>query len=216
MTRKELKEKAKTALSGNYGIMIGAWLLSSIILAAASSMTFGIASWFTGVITFGLIGIQISVVRNGGAQIEQLFSGFSHFLNTFLAGLLQMLFTFLWALLFIIPGIVKTYSYAMTFYILSDNPEMSGNDAITESRKMMDGHKAELFLLDLSFIGWWILTGLTFGLLSFYVVPYVQATRAAFYESIRPKNEADGEEENGTAPSASADDTSAIDTVTEL
>ena len=73
----------------------------------------------------------------------------------------------------------------MTFYILKDHPELSGNDAITASRKLMDGHKGDLFILQLSFIGWFLLSCLTCGILFFYTVPYYYATEAAFYESIK-------------------------------
>ena len=92
-----------------------------------------------------------------------------------------MLYTFLWSLLFIIPGIVKSYSYAMTPYILLDRPELSATDAIKESEKMMNGHKMELFILDLSFIGWILLSMLTCGILVLYVEPYMMATKSAFY-----------------------------------
>ena len=94
-------------------------------------------------------------------------------------------FIFLWSLLLVIPGLIKSYSYAMSNFILADNPTMSANDAITASRKMMDGNKWRLFCLDFSFIGWYLLCGLTFGLLTFFVEPYHQAARAEFYESIR-------------------------------
>ncbi len=224
MTRKELKKQAKASLSGNFGTVLGTILLAEIILSAASSMTFGIAMLFEGVLTFGLIGIQISVLRYGKAPFEQLFSGFSHFVSSFLAGLLKALYTTLWTLLFIVPGIVKSYSYAMTFYILNDNPDMDANEAITESRKMMKGHKGELFLLDLSFIGWLILCICTFGLLSFYVIPYMEMTRAAFYESIRPKRDPESDGENGKdddsfisgGPEAPAPEAPAPDVMTEL
>ena len=73
----------------------------------------------------------------------------------------------------------------MTCYILNDHPEMSATEAITESRKMMNGHKMEYFILQLSFIGWILLSVLTFGLLLFYVLPYMQATNAAFYEKLK-------------------------------
>jgi uncharacterized membrane protein len=73
----------------------------------------------------------------------------------------------------------------MTPYILNDHPEMSASEAITESRKMMNGHKMEYFLLQLSFLGWIILSSLTWGILLLYVMPYMQATSAAFYEKLK-------------------------------
>ena len=111
-----------------------------------------------------------------------------NFGTKFVSTLLVTLFTALWSMLFVIPGLVKSYSYAMTNYILLDRPELSATDAITESRKMMNGHKMELFILDLSFIGWYILVGLTFGIASLYVTPYHMGARAAFYETLKSAN----------------------------
>ncbi|MCR5587073.1 MAG: DUF975 family protein [Lachnospiraceae bacterium] len=98
---------------------------------------------------------------------------------------LRDLYIGLWSLLFVIPGIVKTYSYRMTPYILADRPELSANEAITESRRMMDGHKWDMFVLDLSFLGWQILSALTLGILGiFHVNPYVFSTEAAVYRML--------------------------------
>jgi uncharacterized membrane protein len=117
-------------------------------------------------------------------KIENLFDCTKNFGTVFVASILQGIYLFLWTLLFWIPGIVKSYSYAMTNYILIDNPNMTANEAITESRKMMDGHKMDLFLLDLSFIGWYILSIFTFGILLLYVAPYHEAARAQFYADL--------------------------------
>ncbi len=114
---------------------------------------------------------------------------FSEALNGYLrnvgAMVLVYLFTFLWSLLFVIPGIVKTFSYAMTPYILKDYPELSANQAINLSCEMMRGRRFDLFYLHLSFIGWWILSILTFGIGFFWLVPYVQTAQAAFYDDVR-------------------------------
>lgn len=96
------------------------------------------------------------------------------------------LFTVLWTLLFIIPGIVKSYEYQMIPYLLADNPQMTKEQAFEESKRMMQGQKWEAFVLDLSFIGWNILSALTLGILGiFYVQPYMDATHAALYEALR-------------------------------
>ena len=87
-------------------------------------------------------------------------------------------------LLFIIPGIIKSFSYAMTYFIINDHPEYSINQAITESRRMMDGHKMEYFILCLSFIGWFILSCITLGIGFLWLIPYFYTTSAAFYEEI--------------------------------
>ena len=95
------------------------------------------------------------------------------------------LYTLLWSLLLIIPGLIKSYSYAMTPYIMAEKPDMSVNDAITKSRQIMNGHKWQLFCLDLSFTGWMLLSMVTLGLGLIYVWPYYNAARAAFYREIK-------------------------------
>lgn len=189
MTRKQMKELAKNSLSGHWGIAIGAFLLNGIILAAATGVVPGIGGLIiAGPLTVGYLSIFLSLVRAGNPEIGGLFGGFNNFGTNFVAGLLTALYTFLWSLLFVIPGIVKLYSYSMTLYILNDHPEMSPTDAITASRNMMRGHKLDLFVLQLSFIGWLILTAMTGGILSLYVAPYMQATQAAFYEDLKKLN----------------------------
>ena len=97
----------------------------------------------------------------------------------------MLVFTLLWSLLFIIPGIIKAYSYYMSMYILAENKGMSAREAISKSKQMMHGHKMELFVLELSFIGWGIVTAVTFGIAGIYVHPYMQATMVNFYDSIK-------------------------------
>jgi len=99
---------------------------------------------------------------------------------------LSDLFVFLWSLLFVIPGIVKSYSYRMVPYIIADHPEITGTEAITLSRKMMNGHKMDAFIFDLSFLGWYILGCLTCGLLYiFYVNPYYYNSAAGIYDTLK-------------------------------
>lgn len=96
------------------------------------------------------------------------------------------LYTILWTFLFIIPGIVKSYEYQMIPYLLAENPQMSREQAFAESKRMMSGQKWRAFVLDLSFIGWNILSAITLGILGiFYVQPYMDATHAALYEALR-------------------------------
>lgn len=113
---------------------------------------------------------------------------FVHFSNNFGGGfalrLLSGLFTALWSLLFVIPGIVKAYSYSMAPYIMSEHPEWGASECITKSRELMYGHKFDLFLLDLSFLGWRLLCLLTLGIGSIFLNPYVSASYAAFYRDI--------------------------------
>lgn len=117
-------------------------------------------------------------------ELIDLFSDFDQLGRGFLQSLLRGIFVALWSLLFIIPGFVKTYAYAMTPFIMADHPDMSANEAITASRELMDGHKLELFLLDLSFLGWNLLCILTLGILNLWIIPYHNAAYAAFYRDI--------------------------------
>lgn len=106
--------------------------------------------------------------------------------NTIFTMFMKGLFQFLWSLLFIIPGIIKSYEYKMIPYILSENPEISRERAFEISKKMMKGNKWNTFVLDLSFLGWQILSGITIGILGiFYVNPYVESTNAELYAYLR-------------------------------
>lgn len=117
-------------------------------------------------------------------QFSDLFSQFEHFGRGFAQKFLRGLYTALWTLLFIIPGIVKSYSYAMTPFIMAENPDMTANEAITASRQLMDGHKIELFWLNLTFFGWSLLCVLTLGIGYLFLNPYMNAAHAAFYRDI--------------------------------
>ena len=99
---------------------------------------------------------------------------------------LRQLFTFLWSLLFVIPGIIKSYEYRMIPFILAENPDTPYKDAFEMSKKMMMGNKWDAFVLDLSFIGWFILTAITCGILGvFYVNPYKYMTDAELYVALK-------------------------------
>ena len=125
-------------------------------------------------------------VSNPPAELDRVGDGFKDYLHTFLTLFLTDLFQSLWTLLFIIPGIVKAYSYRMVPYILAEHPEMEPTAIITKSREMMDGQKWHAFCYDLSFIGWFILTIFTLGILGiFWVNPYKYNADAAMYLALR-------------------------------
>ena len=105
---------------------------------------------------------------------------------------LTNLFIALWSLLFIIPGIVKAFSYSMTPFILEEHPELSANEAIDHSRAMMKGHKFDLFWLILSFIGWGFLCLFTFGIGYLWLTPYMETSVASFYEDVKADYEVNG------------------------
>lgn len=117
-------------------------------------------------------------------QTNDLFSQFDHFGAAFCLKLLEGLFLALWSLLFIIPGIIKAYSYAMAPFIMAENPNMTAREALTASTELMDGHKAELFFLNFSFLGWALLSVLTLGIGNLWLNPYQNAAYAAFYRNI--------------------------------
>lgn len=117
-------------------------------------------------------------------EFNDLFSQFHRFGTGFAQQFLRGLYIFLWSLLLVVPGIVAAYRYAMTPYILTDHPELTASEAIEHSKRMMDGHKGELFVLDLTFIGWQILAMVCLNLGFLFVNPYQNAAKAAFYREL--------------------------------
>ncbi|MBQ2923455.1 MAG: DUF975 family protein [Tyzzerella sp.] len=127
--------------------------------------------------------VYLNLTAGGTAEVKGAFTGFDDFWSAFKVNFLVGLFTFLWSLLFVIPSIVKGYSYSMALYILAENKGKVALECINESKAMTDGHKMDLFVLDLSFIGWLLLCGITFGIAYIWVGPYMQATLANAYKS---------------------------------
>lgn len=139
-----------------------------------------------GAITLGYASFNMNMVASERKTVyySELFSQFSRIGAGFIMQLLHWLFVFLWSLLFIIPGIIASYSYSMTAYIMVDHPEYSAYEAIKKSKEMMYGNKWRLFCLHFSFIGWYILSVLTWGIGLLWLNPYVEAANAAFYKEI--------------------------------
>ena len=159
-----------------------------MILGLGASVLSFVRLILGGVIQLGYVKFLVKQHDREVHSIKDLFSQMDRFGQGFLQFFLRGLFVFLWSLLFVIPGIIKSYSYAMTPYIMADNPEMTANEAITASKQLMDGHKWELFCLGFSFIGWHLLALLTFGIGMFFLVPYVESAYVAFYrDKIAPK-----------------------------
>lgn len=121
------------------------------------------------------------------AQVGNVGYGFdNNYKNIAKTMFFRDMYTFFWSLLFIIPGIVKAYEYRMIPFLLADNPQMTKEEAFAESKRMMKGQKWRTFVLDLSFLGWYILAAPTLGILGvFYVIPYVNQTHAALYQTLR-------------------------------
>ncbi len=187
----ELKENARRQLGGN--VISSTWLLLAIayivISAVISTSTVFIVGpiLIVGPITISMARILInSATTNTDVDLAELLHGFKNDISgNILLGFMYSLFIFLWSLLFVIPGIIKTYSYSMCFYIKNDNPEKDWKECLNESQIMMYGHRWQLFLLDLSFIGWYIVGALCFGIGTYFVIPYHQMSYANFYLALK-------------------------------
>lgn len=152
-----------------------------VIIALVMAVVYFILGSFIGV---GYAQFNLNLVDRKEANFDSLFAYFSYWKTTAATRLLQGIYVFLWSLLFIIPGIVAGYSYAMTDYILAENPNMTATEAIEQSKEMMDGNRWRLFCLQFSFIGWDILATLAFGIGHLWLTPYKQAAYAAFYREV--------------------------------
>lgn len=157
-------------------------LLSFLFLLGIISLFLG------GAIKLGYCRFNKNLINNTNPQFNDLFSKFNIFWKACGMHILILIYTFLWTLLFIIPGIIASLSYAMTPYILEDNPSMGINEAIQHSKDMMSGNKWRLFCLDLSFIGWMFLSAFTLGIGSLWLNPYMSAAHAAFYFDVSGKS----------------------------
>lgn len=166
-------------------VELASTLTGSIGAGSISLNVLGLAQFIIGgVIQLGFAQYLLKQHNRANFEIQDLFSQFDRFGQGFAQKFLRSLYCFLWGLLFVIPGIVKAYAYAMTPFIMAENPEMSASEAIEASKQMMDGHKGELFTLDLTFIGWNILAALTWNIGHLALNPYKNAARAAFYKDL--------------------------------
>lgn len=137
------------------------------------------------VLEWGAYMVFYDVLHERKVVINTLFGGFNDYMRVWGTMLLMSVYTFLWTLLLIVPGIIKACSYAMTPFILREQPELSYNAAIEKSMAMMEGNKMKFFLLCLSFIGWALLCVLTLGIGCLFLVPYVYTSYVAFYEDLK-------------------------------
>lgn len=161
--------------------------LMIVILGAVASVTslLGIAQLILGgPVKLGYSKFLLKMHDGQEAGVSDVFSQFGRFTDGLCLHLLTWLYIALWSLLFVIPGIIATYRYAMAPFILAENPGMTASQAIDASKKMMDGYKLDLFVLDLTFIGWRLLNLLTLGIGTLWLNPYVNAAYAAYYRDI--------------------------------
>lgn len=193
-SRKYLKDISKRNIEGKIWRLLLCFLIMCLCTLALNVPIVGFAAIvFYPAISYGYLYVYLKVTAGEEFSPADLFFAFQNgsVLSKVIATyFLTALFTFLWSLLFIIPGIVKSYSYSMAPMIIIENPEKSAFDAINESKKMMDGRKWDLFVIQLSFFGWSLLCTITFGLASIYVIPYYMATYVNFYRFLKSQDSA--------------------------
>lgn len=183
-----LRGNARAQLKGNWGIPILVCFLNFLILFVISMIPFVgglITAVLTGPFMVGIVMFSLKFKRGEKSGVTLLFEGFKYFGSTVGLYFWYCLWVFLWTLLLIIPGIIKAISYAMCYYIMADNPHIGIRNALNLSKKMTKGYKGKLFILQLSFIGWAILSLLTLGIGYLWLVPYIQITMANFYDDLK-------------------------------
>ena len=211
LARQKLAGNWKTAVI----VALIAWFLGGLLISASVGGTItidekeytipSIQNWILNLLPIsGVLGIVQFViggpVRLGYAthllkqhdgektEINDLFCQFHRFGDGFCLYLLTILFTFLWALLLIVPGIIATYNYAMAPFIMSENENMTASEALRASKDLMKGHRWQLLCLEVSFIGWNLVSILTLGVGALFLNPYMNTARAAFYREISGTN----------------------------
>ena len=198
----ELKARARESLKGNYKesiklfflcflVCIGITVVFSIIeenIEINGLLAF-ILAFIPTLVVYGLYpgfySFFLKISRNEEVSCKELFKYRNLFLVTIGTTLMVSIFIFLGTLLFIIPGIIKAISYSMAFYVLAENPNMSATEALNESKAIMEGHKMDYFVLSLSFIPWYLLVVVTFGIAALYVGPYISLTTTNFYHNVK-------------------------------
>lgn len=181
---KVMNEMMMQYYSGNFGYLPG--LPHIPWYAGLTSFAISLMSFMLSV---GYTIFSLNVVNKKNANFGNLFDGFGIFFKVVWLQILMWIFVFLWSLLLIVPGIIAAYRYRQALYIMLENPEMSALECITASKMMMNGHKSELFVMDLSFLGWYILCAIPF--VTIWVTPYTSISYATYYIALRdmPQNE---------------------------
>ena len=189
MNRALLKQDAKDAMkAANPHPVLTTLVFWAIQLAA--QIILGIVSSICGFTTY--FAAAISSVKHEEAGISELLAYFPMLLKIFGLSLWMCLFIMLWSCLCYIPGIIAMLRYSQAFYILAEDPNKGIRQCVNESKELMSGHLWEFFVLQLSFILWYLLTGVTCGIASLYVTPYTEITNAGYYLSLKPEQSYDG------------------------
>ena len=184
----ELRAKAKAQLKGKWGTPILVCFLYWLISGAISFVP-GIGSIasliLAGPLSLGLVIFALKFSNEEPAEVSNLFDGFNNFISAMALYLWSALWIFLWSLLLIVPGIIKSISYSMSFYILAENPQINVREALNISKRITMGYKGRIFMLGLSFIGWAILACITLGIGFLWLVPYIQIAFANLYKELK-------------------------------
>lgn len=187
-TRAELKAYAKAQIKGNIGMLFLIYIIAALIIGAVNSIA-GIGQiatlFISPAFTLSLIMVYFNLAAGIKPTVSDVFKGFNDFWTAAKTGILTAVFTFLWSLLLVIPGIIKAIAYSQALYIVAENPGMSARAALKQSEAMMNGHKMDYFILGLSFIGWMLLCTITFGIAYIWVGPYMNATMVNFYKNLK-------------------------------
>ena len=188
--RIRLKSLAKEQIKGSIGTMFLILLAVYVLVFAASwvtSFSGGVGGYIIGpALSIGIVMIYLNMAKGVKPNFSDVFNGFDLFSKSLLLQLLTEIFVFLWSLLFIVPGIIKSIAYSAAPYILAENPQKNVREILKESENLMMGHKKDYFILTMSFLPWIFLSALTFGIGLIYVVPYMDMTMTNFYLSIKP------------------------------
>lgn len=185
----ELRHRASDQLGGS--IFKRTWLMLTVIcfianlIVSAASGLFAVAGVIiTGAIEYGTCRITNNIILGKKPSLDDMFIGFDEcFGNTLALFFFRNMFIFFWSLLLVFPGIIKSYSYAMSTYIQQRSENKSWQYSMDESKRLMDGYKGQLFRLDLSFIGWYILGACCLGIGILFVIPYHTMARTEFFEA---------------------------------
>jgi uncharacterized membrane protein len=198
MILSEIRQEARQRLQGLWTSLIPVWFIY-LTICFGVSFVFGKDTRFMGSITLWILGgplamgltrIFLKIYNHEPFEFGQMFDGFKEFGRTLSAYLLILLFTFLWLLLLIVPGIIAALGYSMTFFIMAEDPDITASDAMRKSKELMMGHKAELFWLGFSFIGWVLLSFCTLGIGFLWLESYIFASVTIFYKKIKGETEA--------------------------
>ncbi len=181
-TNKELMAQARVCLQERWTLAIGTYLLLTLIFVSLAGCTGGILSILaSGPLSVGAVLFSLSLSRKQKASTSQLFMGFKRLEATIIYNILIMIYTILWSLLFLVPGIVAAFSYLLTPFIIAEDKTISASEAIKKSKELMKGNKCKAFCLVFRFFGWFLLCLLTLGIGFLWLIPYMHVSVSNFY-----------------------------------